>query len=148
LRKALILAVATLGVSIATAAPAHATGLCVPIVAQGDGQDLGNGNTTATITTHGLLLGTTAASFTITGTSGTTVSFVGPLVFTTPLGTLTAQLTGSLDSATGSFQSDSTSLTGTGLFRRVSGKVRLVGVENLLTGSFTETVTGRLCIGV
>jgi len=144
LRKGLILAVAIFGVSVA---PAHATtGLCVPIAAEGVGQDLGNGNTTATITTHGLLLGTTTASFTITGAAGTTVSFVGPLTFTTALGTMTAQVAGTLDSSSGAFESRSTSLTGTGLFRHVTGNVRLVGVENLQTGAFSETISGRLCV--
>ena len=80
LPKAVMLAVATLGVTAAMAAPAHAA-VCVPIKADGVGQDNGDGTTTATITTHGLLLGTTSASFTITGSSGTTVSFAGPLTF-------------------------------------------------------------------
>jgi hypothetical protein len=147
LRNALAVTIVTLGLSGAIAAPAHGAGsICVPVHAQGVGQDLGNGNTTATITTHGLLLGTTNASFVITGVSGTTASFAGPIVFTTPIGTLTAQTVGTFDVVSGAFRSTSTSLTGTGLFRRVSGHVTLAGVQDLATGRFTETITGRLCL--
>jgi hypothetical protein len=147
LRNALIVTVAILSLSAAMAAPTQGAGLiCVPIYAQGVGEDLGNGNTTATITTHGLLLGTTSASFTITGVSGTTASFTGPIVFTTPIGKLTAQTVGTFDVVSGVFRSTSTSLTGTGAFRSVTGNVTLAGVQNLQTGRFTETVTGRLCI--
>ncbi len=146
LRNALIVTMATLSVSAAIAAPAQGAGsICLPIHAQGVGQDLGNGNTTAKITTHGLLLGTTSASFTITGVSGTTASFTGPIVFTTPIGKLTAQTVGTFDVVSGVFRSTSTSLTGTGVFRRVTGNITLTGVQNLQTGRFTETVTGRLC---
>ncbi len=120
--------------------------LCVHVRATGVGQDLGGGNTIATIYRHGVVLGTTAASFTITGFDGPVASFVGPLVFTGRGGTLTVQLAGTLDTTTGMFDSRSTSITGTGVYRWVSGTLRLVGVENLQTGAFTETITGRLCV--
>jgi hypothetical protein len=147
LRRALIVTVMTLSLSAAIAAPAQGAGLiCVPIYAQGVGQDLGDGNTTARITTHGFLLGTTSASFVITEVSGTTASFTGPIVFMTPIGTLTAQTVGTVDVVSGAFRSTSTSLTGTGAFRRVTGNVTLAGVQDLQTGRFTETITGRLCL--
>jgi hypothetical protein len=145
LRKALIVTVATLSLSAAIAAPAQGS-ICVPIHAQGVGQDLGDGKTTARITTHGLLLGTTNASFTFTSVSGTTAWFAGPIVFTTGIGQLTADTVGSVDLATGAFRSTSTRLTGTGLFRHVTGDVTLAGVQDLQTGRFTETITGRLCV--
>ena len=143
--KALLIAVATLVATFAFAAPASAGTICLPVKASGIGQDQGNLVTTARITTHGILLGTTRAEFTITGAVGTTVSFVGPIVFTTHIGTLTAQLTGTLDAATGVFGADSTIESGTGLLRGVTGNLRFDGVQNLVTGSFTETITGRLC---
>jgi hypothetical protein len=147
LRNALIVLVATLSLSAAIAAPAQGAGaICVPVYAQGVGQDLGGGNTVATITTHGLLLGTTSASFVITGVSGTVASFTGPIVFTTRVGTITAQTTGTFDVVSGAFRSTSTGMTGTGVFRRVTGNVTLAGVQDLQTGRFTETITGRLCI--
>ena len=138
-------AIVALVAALAFATPASAATICVPIVASGSGQDLGGGITTAEITTHGILLGTTRGAFTVTDVVGVTASFVGPIVFTTRLGVLTAQVTGTLDTSTGAFQSQSTSLSGTGLFRGVTGNVKLAGTENLATGAFTETITGRLC---
>lgn len=149
-RKVLHVTVATLMASAVVAAPATASQapnarICLPVEAAGVGQDLGNFMTTATITSHGVLLGTTNATFTPTGSDGTTVTFIGPIVFSTRIGTLTAQVDGSVNTATGAFASQSTSVNGSGAFGGVSGKLRLVGTENLQTGAFTETITGRLC---
>ncbi len=124
----------------------HGHARCLPIEATGVGQDLGGGRTTATISVHGVEVGTTAAAFTITGQDGTVVSFDGPITFTGLGGTLTAQVTGTLDAATGDFTSTSTSVTGTGTFRDVTGDVTLNGTEDLATGAFTETITGELCV--
>jgi hypothetical protein len=121
--------------------------MCVPVNATGVGQDLGGGMTTATIFSHGFRAGTTHASFTITGVTGTTASFIGPIVFTTLLGTLTAQVASTLDVATGAFSATSSSVTGSGLLARVTGSLAFNGNENLATGSFAETITGRLCAG-
>lgn len=150
LRKALNVTVATLIASAVVAAPANASGatrarICLPVVATGVGQDLGNFMTTATISSHGVLLGTTNATFMPTGGDGTTVTFTGPVVFTTRIGALTALVDGTFNTATGAFVSHSTSVSGTGAFRGVTGDLRLVGTENLQTGAFTETITGRLC---
>jgi hypothetical protein len=125
--------------------PLRAVVGCVPIRASGVGQDLGGGVTEATISVGGLAVGRTNASFTTTGLSGTIASFTGPVVFSSLAGTLTAEAAGSLDVTTGDFRTTSTSLTGTGLLRGITGQVTLVGNENLTTGSFTETITGRLC---
>ena len=145
MRKGLLIAIVSLVGAFASAAPASASTICLPVKASGIGQDHGVGVTTARITTHGILLGTTRGEFTITGAVGTTVSFVGPIVFTTRIGTLTAQTTGTVDAATGVFGADSTSVSGTGLFRGVTGNVTLDGTQDLTTGAFTETITGRLC---
>jgi len=123
--------------------PAHVR--CVPVEAAGVGQDLGGGRTTATISVAGVRVGTTAATFTVTGTDGTLVSFVGPIVFTGLGGTLTADVTGTLDAATGAFSSTSTALAGTGTLARVTGRLTFTGTEDLATGAFDETVTGELC---
>ena len=112
------------------AAGHHAHAACALLRARGDGQDLGNGVTEATITTHGVVLGTTNAIFTPTGLTGTDLAFDGPIVFTPKLaglGTLTAQVTGASDLSTGAFQVTSTSLTGTGLLRHVTGHVSIAG---------------------
>lgn len=104
------------------------------------------GRTQATISSHGLVAGHTAAAFTINQVVGTTASFTGPIVFTNTLGTLTAQVAGTFDVASGAFQATSTSLTGSGLIRGLSGSVTLQGLEDFATLRFTETITGRLCL--
>ena len=127
----------------------HTHGLCVSVRAQGVGQDLGNGATEATITSHGVVVGTTHAMFTPTGMTGTSLAFDGPIVFTPKLssvGTLTAQVTGAFDLSTGAFHASSTSITGTGLLRHITGDVSIAGNEDLTTGSFTEELTGTLCL--
>jgi hypothetical protein len=134
----------------AQAKPQVARQLCVPVYASGVGQDLGNGMTEATISSHGVVLGSTHATFTPITTSPTSETFSGPIVFSSAAGTLTAQVTGSFDisgSTAGTFNASSTSITGTRLLRGVSGHVTLNGNENLSTGAFTETITGRLCVG-
>jgi hypothetical protein len=128
------------------AAPRSAA-ICFPVHATGVGQDLGGGRTRATITSHGIVVGRTNASFTINQVVGTTASFTGPIVFTSAVGTLTAQVAGTFDVASGAFRATSTSISGTGLLRGVSGSVNLAGLEDLATFSFTETITGRLCLG-
>jgi hypothetical protein len=148
-RKALYVTV-TMLIALVTAAPAHAAGgnnarICLPVLATGVGQDNFDFTTDATIRSHGILLGTTHAEFTPTGGTPPTVTFTGPIDFTTAIGTLTAQVAGSVNTATGAFASQSTSLSGTGAFRGVTGSLKLVGTENLQTGAFTETITGRLC---
>jgi hypothetical protein len=149
MRKALFVTVTVL-IALVVAAPASASGarsarICLPVLASGVGQDLGNFKTTATIRSHGVLLGTTSATFAPTGGDETTVTFTGPIVFTTSIGTLTAQVEGSVNTVTGAFASRSTRVDGTGAFSGVSGNLRFVGTEDLHTGAFTETITGRLC---
>jgi hypothetical protein len=133
--------------SVAQAHAPHAHALCVPVRATGAGQDLGGGRTQATISVHGVQVGTTQATFAIGGVTGTVAPFTGPIVFTSALGTLTAQVAGTFDVASGAFHATSTGLSGTGLLRRVTGQVTLDGQENLASGTFTETITGRLCAG-
>ena len=147
-RKALYVTV-TILMALLTAAPAHAAGgdqarLCLPVLATGVGQDNFDFTTDATIRSHGILLGTTTPS-SPPRADPATVTFTGPIKFTTAIGTLTALVAGSVNTATGAFASQSTSLSGTGALRGVTGSLELVGTENLPTGAFTETITGRLC---
>jgi hypothetical protein len=143
---AVLALVVALPVSAAHAAPRART-ICVPVRATGAGQDLGKGRTQATISIHGLVIGRTNASFTTNQVVGTTASFTGPITFTGALGTLTAPVAGTFDLATGAFHATSTSITGSGLLRGVSGTVTLDGVEDFATLAFTETISGRLCLG-
>ncbi len=133
----------------ADAAPPRAPmRICAPIVASGVGQDLGGGQTMATISSYGVLLGTSTATFTITGVKGAVASFAGDIVITTAAGTLTAPVTGTLDATTGAFASSSTTVTGSGALRSVRGSMTFTGVENLASGAFTETIKGRLCSSI
>ena len=142
---ALLVVVVALPVATAQAATPRTHALCVPVRATGIGQDLGGGRTQATISSHGLLVGHTTAALTIHEVVGTRASFTGQIDFTNALGTLTAQVAGTFDVASGAFRATSTSLTGTGLLRGVSGSVTLVGLEDFATLRFTEAITGRLC---
>jgi hypothetical protein len=145
-RKTLVL----LGVAVVAAAAvpggASAAVSCHNINAKGVGQDLGGGMTTASILGGGLLQGTTNASFVVTGVSGTVASFDGTIVFTVNNGTLTAAVTGTLDLASGAFSATSTSIAGTGKLAGASGSLSFNGLENLVTGTFTEDVKGQICV--
>jgi hypothetical protein len=144
-RGTILLVLVSLAVAGA-AAPAHGAVSCRPINATAVGQDLGGGQVTAQVIGGGLLHGTYEASFTITGFSGTVASFEGEIVFTVAGGTVTAQVTGTLDVTNGQFQATSTSITGTGRLAGATGSLTFSGVENLATGSFTETITGVICV--
>jgi hypothetical protein len=133
------------------AAPARAAGaaparLCVPVLAEATGQDLGGGQTQGTLRIAGIAFATSHASFTTTSVDGAVAHFQGPIVLTPVVGrdTLTAVVTGSFDTSTGAFRATSSTVTGTGLLAGASGQLTFTGTENL-TGAFTETVSGRLC---
>ena len=128
------------------AAVAKPSPVCLPVSADGVGQDLGGGRTTATISVAGVVIGTTEASFTVSGLEGTLASFTGDIIFRNAYGTLTAPVSGTLDTATGHFVSSSTTVHGTRAYRHVTGSLTFTGNENLATGAFTEVVTGTLCV--
>ena len=120
---------------------------CTPVEATGVGDDLGGGRTEATLSVAGVPVATSAAAFTIGAVDGTVAGFTGPIVLT-PLrgpGTLTAQVAGTFDLASGAFRATSTSLSGTGPLKKVTGTLTFAGVEDFADGSFTESVTGQLC---
>jgi hypothetical protein len=143
-RTLVLVVLAVLGVS----APSGASGAvsCHSVNAKGVGQDLGGGMTTAQIRGGGLLHGTTNATFVITGISGTVASFEGTIVFAVNKGTLSAGLVGTFDVATGMFSGTTTALAGTGKLEGATGNLSLNGVEDLSDGSFTEDVTGAICV--
>ncbi len=117
---------------------------CAQIHAVGVGQDLGGGNTTATISHGGRLNGTTAGSFAISG-APPVFNIAGTVMFTTKGGTLTATVSGTFNVLTGEFNASGPVSAGTGSLAGVTGTLTFQGVENLGTGVFTETVTGTLC---
>jgi hypothetical protein len=67
-------------------------------------------------------------------------------VFTNNYGTLVAPVEGTLDTASGEFESVSETVTGTGDYAEVTGKLRFWGVEDLTALTFTEMVHGKLCV--
>jgi hypothetical protein len=143
-----IAAAVTVVGAVATAPTPASASLCLPVHATGEGQD-NDGMTQAIIKVNRVQIGTTSAAFAITGGTSTVVDFTGSLEFTARagLGTLAIDpITGTLNAVTGSFHSEG-DVTGGGLLTGVTGHLVLDGTENLGTGEFTETITGRLCAG-
>ncbi len=136
--------------------PATAAVSCHPINAKGMGQGAppqagdppGLIRTIAQIRGGGLLQGTTEAAFQVTGTTPTGIAFAGDITFTTNRATLTVDLDGTLDLTTGDFAASGDVSGATGKLEGATGSLTLVGVQNLLdpTGSFTETVSGEICV--
>jgi hypothetical protein len=142
----LLLLLAALALAVVAPTAVDAAVSCHRIDASGVGQDHGGGHTVAQISDGGLLQGTTAAAFTITGLSGTLASFVGTITFTTSRATLAAEVAGTLDLATGAFNATTSSLSGSGKLEGATGGLVFAGVENLLTGTFSEVVAGQVCV--
>ena len=118
---------------------------CRPVHAIGAGQDLGAGDTAATLTRGGLLNGTTRAHFDITGGEAPVFTIAGVLVLTTKHAALTLDLAGTFDVATGGFTTSGPITDASGKLAGATGTLTLSGVQDLATGAFTETVTGTLC---
>ena len=136
-------------VSLGTAlwsSPVQAGVSCHHINARGVGQDLGGGVTQARIVGGGLLHGTTAASFTITGFAGTVASFAGTVTFTTHHATLTVTVAGRLDVVTGVFNASGPVTNATRKLVGATGNLSFDGLENLSDGSFEEQVAGAICV--
>lgn len=143
------LAAAALIASLAgvfAAGPAAAAESCHKINAKGTGQATGPTTTVAQIMGGGLLQGTTAASFDTVVPIPTGVAFTGPIVFTTNRATLTVQLAGTVDVPSGVFHATGPVVGATGKLAGASGNLVFDGVQNLVDGSFTETVAGEICV--
>jgi hypothetical protein len=104
--------------------------------------------TQAQLADAGLLQGTTAAAFTITGATDTGVSFAGPLTVTTNRATVVLDLTGTLDLTTGQFVGSGPIVAATGKLFGATGSLTLSGQQDLTdpAGHFTETVSGSICV--
>ncbi len=113
-----------------------------------DGDPAGRTRTVAQIHGGGLLHGSTAAVFDTTAETSTGITFEGPLTFTTNRATLTVDLEGTLDVTTGEFEASGDVSGATGKLRGAEGTLTLAGVQDLSdpAGSFTETVTGEICV--
>ena len=104
--------------------------------------------TQARLADAGLLQGTTAAAFTITGPAATGFSFAGQLTITTNRATVLVDLTGTLDVMTGQFVASGPIVAATGKLSGATGSLTLAGQQDLTdpAGSFTETVIGSVCV--
>jgi hypothetical protein len=125
--------------------------LCVPVYATGVGQNLARGVAEATISSHGVVLGTTYSRLTPTLVGPPVDLFTGPIVFSSEIGTLTVQVNAAFYFPPGTFTETSTSVTGTGSLSAVSGQLTIKGTffypPNEPNSTFTETITGKLCVG-
>lgn len=126
--------------------PAQAAESCHKINAKGVGQDLGTGATVANIIGGGLLQGTTAGNFVITGGAFPVFTLAGTVKFTTHQATLTVTIIGVFDVATGQFSATGPVTDATGKLAGATGDLTLSGIENLADGSFVEKVTGSICV--
>ncbi len=143
---ALVGALALTGVALANGSDDDDDSGCRPVKAIGVGQNLGGGNTAATITRGGILKGTTAARFKITGGTPPELTFSGTVTFTTKQGTLTVAISGTFNVGTGAFSAAGPITAGAGRFAGATGTLSFEGVENLSTGAFTETIRGTICL--
>lgn len=141
---------------VVQAGPATAGVSCHEINAKGAGQGVpsqagdppGLIRTVAQIRGGGLLQGTTEAAFQVTGVTPTGIAFAGDITFTTNRATLTVNLDGTLDLATGEFGASGGVADATGKLDGATGTLTVAGVQDLLdpAGSFTETVSGEICV--
>jgi len=84
--------------------------------------------------------------FDMTGGTPPELTLAGTVVFTTPRGTLTVMVDGTFNVVTGAFRASGPVASGTGVFTGASGRLRFVGTQDLVTGTFTERVRGRVCL--
>ena len=156
MRRVAVLAVLLPLLMLVQAGPATAVVSCHQINATGAGQGAppqagdppGLIRTVAQIRGGGLLQGTTEAAFQVTGLTPTGIAFAGDITFTTNRATLSVDLDGTLDLTTGEFAASGDVSGATGKLDGATGTLTLAGVQNLLdpAGSFTETVSGEICV--
>lgn len=143
-------------VGVVAPAPASAGVSCHLVTANGvgqgapaeDGDPPNLVRTVARLTGGGLLHGTTAAAFTITGPTTTGFTFEGELTVSANRATVTVGLVGGLDVSTGAFEASGPIIGSTGRLAGSTGTLTFAGVQDLAdpAGSFTETVTGEICV--
>ena len=120
--------------------------LCLSVNARAIGQNLGHGRTQATITHAGILNGTTTGQLEVTGGTPPVLTVAGTGVLATHHGTLTVSVAGTFNGATGAFEATGQVIHGTGVFAGATGTLTFMGVEDLTSGRFTQTITGTVCL--
>lgn len=126
--------------------PVEAGVSCHKINAKGEGQDLGGGVTEARIFGGGLLNGRTDAMFVITGGSPPALEFDGSITFTTKRATLMVAIEGIFNIASGEFLASGPVVAASGKLEGATGMLVFDGIQDLVDGSFVETVTGQICV--
>jgi hypothetical protein len=127
---------------------------CHKINAKAKGQTLSKTDSEAitveNIIGGGLLNGTTDAKFIFTAPPDPVTGempFIGTWVLTTKHGDFTFNVTnGVFNTSTGEFSEDLTADEGTGRFSKATGSLSITGLINLNTGSFTEKISGEICL--
>ncbi len=168
LRKSMrvIAVIAAAAAMIITALPSNAAvsgaaatpKVCLPVYLTATGRDANPDpgpapaliNTVSDVFLARHKVATTKAGFTPGGVVEGSLAFAGPIVFT-PLSstsTLTANVQGDVNLTTGKFRATSTSVTGMGALSGISGSLTFIGTQDFVEGSFTETITGTLCLRV
>ena len=148
MRRLLLLISLMALLSLALSVPARAVhhDSCLSVHARAIGQNLGGGRTEATIVHAGILNGTTSGQLKIIGGTPPVLNVVGTGVLTTHHGTLAVSIVGTFNAATGVFEATGQVVHGSGIFAGASGVLTFVGVEDLHTGRFTQTITGTICL--
>ena len=146
MRRIVVLLVCGLMSTLLIAMPAQAATSCHKINAKGEGQDQGNGVTTATILGGGLLHGTTVGNLVITGGAPPVLTIAGTVQFTTRKATLTVTISGDFDVSSGQFSATGPVTAATGKLAGATGSLAFAGIEDLTTGRFVEEVTGEICV--
>lgn len=149
-RRMLAALLAVGALSVTAPGVAHADVECHTIDATGAGTETGPGTTTATIRGGGLLTGRTDGVFPFAQETENGLLIAGTVTFTVNQATLTVPVEGTLSfPAPGRLEFDVIStpngISGTGKLAGATGTLRLAG-EGIPGGSFTETVTGEICV--
>jgi hypothetical protein len=120
---------------------------CRALHATGTGQDLGGGATSATLYQGKRVAGSSVGQLE-TGVPGEDglLPFSGTILLTTWKGDLVAEVEGTFDIVTGVFRARTHDLEGKGPLKNATGRLRIVGIQDLATGEFTEAVHARVCV--
>ena len=103
------------------------------------------GTTEAQMIGGGLLQGTAAGSYTVTGGTATVLLLDGTVTFTTHKGTLTVTVTGTFDLTTGDFFASGPVTDATGKLTGAEGMLTFEGVQDP-SGAFVEDITGYILV--
>ena len=156
MRRFAVLFVVALLATALLALPANAGESCHKINASGAGVSLSGPNDNPVVTASqtrggGLLQGTASGELLVTSfETFPDLPFTGPLTFTTNRATVTFTVTGvvsigSEPDGSSAYWNDGTVTGSTGKLAGATGHIAVVGVQ-APDGSFTQTMTGEICV--